>query len=312
MTADKTIALIDSDFYANWVFDPSHPTQGRRFIKARELLRSNAPHAGVSVMGIESDFFPSRARLERVHSADYLDAVLIDGISGEWAAPRMDLARLAHRMAGGTYLAARALINEHARTAVHFAGAKHHAMRDHSSGFCVFNDFALVATYLFDDEPAIERIAILDIDAHHGDGTEALLCDDPRVMTFSIHDGTIFPGTGFHNDVEQRVFNRALSAGAGDEELAIHVNTFVEEANSFDPSMIFIAIGADGHVTDPLSTLCYSIEGVEQAVASVRETFPDTPFLLGGAGGYQPDTITPQAWARMALAAATGATPLFS
>lgn len=309
MAADTTIALIHSDLYADWVFDPSHPTQGRRFIKARELLRTNAPQVGVRVLGIESDFFPSRDHLERAHSADYLDAVLIDGISGEWAAPRMDLARLAHRMAGGTFLAARALINEHARTAVHFAGAKHHAMRDHSSGFCVFNDFALVATYLFDDEPAIERIAILDIDAHHGDGTEALLRDDPRVMTLSIHDGTIFPGTGFHDDAEQNVFNRALDLGAGDAELATHVNTFVKKTISFDPSMIFIAIGADGHVSDPLSTLCYSIEGMEQAVASVRAAFPTTPFLLGGAGGYQPDTITPQAWARMALAAATGVNP---
>lgn len=309
MAADKTIALIDSDFYANWVFDPSHPTQGRRFIKARELLRSNASQAGIRVMEIDSDFFPTREQLEAVHNPNYIDAVLINGISGEWAGPRIDLARLAHRMAGGTFLAARALINEHARTAVHFAGAKHHAMRDHSSGFCVFNDFALVATYLFDDEPSIERIAILDIDAHHGDGTESLLRHDPRVMTFSIHDGTIFPGTGFHDDAEQKVFNRALDAGAGDEELATHVNTFVQEAISFDPSMIFIAIGADGHVSDPLSTLRYSIKGMEQAVAGVRAAFPDTPLLLGGAGGYQPDTVTPEAWARMALAAATGTNP---
>lgn len=310
MTPASTIALIHSDDYANWVFDSHHPTQGRRFMKARELLLRQAPEHGISVLEIESDYFPTREQLEAVHDPAYIDDVLVHGRSGEWSGQRLALAPLAHRMAGGTFLAARALVNEHALTAVHFAGAKHHAMRDHSSGFCVFNDFALVATYLFDDEPALERIAILDIDAHHGDGTEALLRDDPRVLTFSIHDGTIFPGSGFHDEVDKNVFNRALNAGAGDEELATHVNTFVGKADSFDPSVIFIAIGADGHVTDPLSTLTYSIEGMEQAAASVRAAFPTTPFLLGGAGGYQPDTITPQAWARIALAAATGVNPV--
>ena len=68
--------------------------------------------------------------------------------------------------------------------------------------------------------------------------------------------------------------------------------------------MIFLAGGADGHVDDPLSTLRYSISGMEAAFRLVRRAFPEVPILLGGAGGYLPDTVTPEAWARMAVAVA--------
>lgn len=296
MTPASTIALIHSDDYANWVFDSHHPTQGRRFMKARELLLRQAPEHGISVLEIESDCFPTREQLEAVHDPHYIDDVLIHGRSGEWSGQRLDLAHLAHRMAGGTFLAAQALLDGKALTAVNFAGAKHHAMRDHSSGFCVFNDFAMVATYLLSDEPSIQRIAILDIDAHHGDGTEKLLRHDPRVLTLSIHDSTIFPGTGHQDDFAAQAFNVPLPARSGDFELTHGVNGFIELAAAFQPDVVFIAIGADGHLTDPLSTLRYSIEGMAASVATVREVFPDMPILLGGAGGYQPDSVTPEAW----------------
>jgi hypothetical protein len=64
-------------------------------------------------------------------------------------------------------------------------------------------------------------------------------------------------------------------------------------------------MGADGHETDPLSSLTYTIEGMVKAVRNVRRAYPEVPILLGGAGGYQPDDVTPEAWARMALAVAT-------
>ena len=67
--------------------------------------------------------------------------------------------------------------------------------------------------------------------------------------------------------------------------------------------MVFIAIGAAGHATDPLASLNYTVDGMREATTNIRAAFPNTPFLLGGAGGYQPDTITPQAWSQMALGA---------
>ncbi len=298
------VVLVHHDDYADWVFDSRHPTQGRRFTRARELLLDCAYEAGIEVIEIDSDLLPDRAVMETVHDPTYVDEVILHGRCGEWAGERPDLARIAHRMVGGTLLAAQALVEGHALTAVHLPGAKHHAMRDHSSGFCVFADFAITARHLLDGRSSgVDRIAILDIDAHHGDGTEALLLEELRALTFSIHDRTIFPGTGHADYPERRAYNQPLAADSGDAELDEGVGRFVEFVAEFAPDMIFIAMGADGHADDPLSTLRYSIAGMEAGVSRVRVAFPDMPILLGGAGGYLPDTVTPQAWARMGLTA---------
>ena len=300
-----SVVLVHHDDYADWVFDSHHPTQGRRFTKARELLLEFADEAGIDVIEIASDLLPDRGVLETVHDPTYVDEVIVHGRCGEWAGERPDLARLAHRMVGGTLLAAKALVEGRALAAVHFPGAKHHAMRDHSSGFCVFADFAVTARQLLENPTSgIDRAAILDIDAHHGDGTEVLLLDEPRALTFSIHDRTIFPGTGHADSAERRAYNEPLAAGSDDAELEEGVRRFLELARDFAPDMILIAGGADGHDEDPLSTLRYSLSGMEAAVRGVRRAFPELPILLGGAGGYLPDSVTPEAWARMALAAA--------
>ena len=299
------VVLVHHDDYADWVFDSHHPTQGRRFTKARELLLELADEGGIEVIEIASDLLPDRAVLETVHDPTYVSEVMDRGRCGEWAGDRPDLARIAHRMVGGTLLAAQALVEGRALTAVHFPGAKHHAMRDHSSGFCVFADFSITARHLLGDPTSgVDRIAILDIDAHHGDGTEVLLLDEQRALTFSIHDRTIFPGTGHADSPDRRAYNEPLAAGSGDAELDEGVGRFVELAREFAPDMILIAGGADGHDEDPLSTLSYSISGMEAAVRRVRQAFPELPILLGGAGGYLPDTVTPEAWARMAVAVA--------
>ncbi len=298
-----TLVVLHSDAYADWVFDPTHPTQGRRFTNAHTRVHQLAGDAGVGLVDIESDLLPARDIIESVHHAQYVDEVLIQGRSGEWAGERHDLAHIAHRMVGGTLIAANALLEGRALTAVHFAGAKHHAMARHSSGFCVFNDFAISARHLL-DQGSVQRIAILDIDAHHGDGTEALLLGESDVLTFSIHDRTIFPGTGHEDLPAYAAFNEPLAAGSGDVELLAGVKRFIELAVDFGPDVVFVAMGADGHADDPLSTLEYSIDGMAGAVSRVREAFGAKPMLLGGAGGYQPDTAPPQAWAHMALAAA--------
>ena len=303
-TAD--IVLVHSDEYAGWVFDSHHPTQGRRFMLARQMLLEQAATQGLVIEERESNLLPERDLLHLVHTPKYVDEVLSRGMSNEWAGSRTDLSSLALRMAGGSFIAVEALLDGTALTAVNFAGAKHHAMADHSSGFCVFNDHALVARYLLKDNSDVHRIAIIDFDAHHGDGTEELLRNEPNALTFSIHDSTIFPWTGDREDPSRLTFNRPLESQSGDRELLAGIEDFIHITTNFKPDLVFVAMGADGHFSDPLSTLTYSIDGMVAAITEIRSAFPDTPMLLGGAGGYQPDSITPQAWAMMAAACAQG------
>jgi acetoin utilization protein AcuC len=242
----------------------------------------------------------TRSELERVHSSKYLDEVLNQHRSSQWSGPRPDLAELATTFVGGTLIALELLLLGKTKTAIHFPGAKHHAQRDHSSGFCVFADFALAACIASKDYG--KRVAILDIDAHHGDGTENLTADNLQVLTFSIHEKGIFPGTGNEDDAESNVFNFPLSieTGKGDAALQTGIALFLELTQSFKPDLIFIASGADAHKDDPLSSLQYSVNGYKAAAKQIRNVYPGLPILVGGAGGYLPDTKTPEVWANFA------------
>jgi acetoin utilization protein AcuC len=297
--AAKTTYLIHSEQYANWVFDPSHPTQGRRFINGRNQFIDLMTASGNEVIEIA----PRKAtwsELERAHSSQYLDEVLNQHRTSQWSGQRSDLADLAALFAGGTLLALEVLLRGIAKTAIHFPGAKHHAQYDHSSGFCVFADFALAADIATKDHG--RRVAILDIDAHHGDGTENLTAANPQVLTFSIHEKGIFPGTGNEDNPENNIFNLALTVETGKGDLALEsgIKKFLHLSQSFEPDLIFIACGADAHSEDPLSSLQYSVRGYEAAAEQIRNVYPNLPILMGGAGGYLPDTKTPEVWASFA------------
>lgn len=296
--------LIHSDQYANWVFDPTHPTQGRRFINAKNFFADQMAGTNSPLVIVEPRP-ATRAELNRIHSSEYIDEVLESHTSGQWAGARSDLSELAALFAGGTLVALDSLLTGKAKTAIHFPGAKHHAQYDYSSGFCIFADFALAAEMATKDHG--KRVAILDIDAHHGDGTENLTADNPNVLTFSIHEKGVFPGTGNESEPSKLVYNYPLGSkesgqnpNRDDQALLNGVTEFCRLADEFQPDLIFIACGADGHEEDPLSSLQFTLDGFGKAGKLVRSRFPDHPILVGGAGGYLPDTRTPEVWAAVA------------
>jgi acetoin utilization protein AcuC len=233
--------------------------------------------------------------------------VLDEHTCDEWDGTRPDMSHLAALFVGGTLTALDALLTRKTNLAINFPGAKHHAQFDHASGFCIFNDFALAADIATKDYGL--NVLILDIDAHHGDGVENLTKDNPKVITFSIHQGGIFPGTGNESEVG-RFYNIPLEEGDGDQELLAAIDEFVSMASARDqiadwrPDILFITCGADGHEEDPLTGLTYSVAGYVSAVTRVKKRFPDLPILLGGAGGYLPDTRTPEIRAKVAISLA--------
>jgi acetoin utilization protein AcuC len=243
----------------------------------------------------------TKHELLRIHSSRYVSEVLDDHKSGQWTGERPDLSNLAGLFAGGTLVALDALLTGKTSTAVHFPGAKHHAQYDYSSGFCIFADFALAADIATKDHG--KKVAILDIDAHHGDGTENLTADNPNVLTFSIHEKGIFPGTGNESEPTKLAYNYPLGSkdpgqnpNKDDQALIDGVTEFCRLADQFQPDLLFIACGADGHYEDPLSSLQFTLEGYGSTARLIRSRFPSLPILVGGAGGYLPDSRTPEVW----------------
>ena len=275
-------------------------------MNAKKLLTETLSEKNTELTIVEPRL-ATRDELLRVHSSRYITEVLDDHKSGQWSGERPDLSNLAALFAGGTLVALDALLTGKTNTAIHFPGAKHHAQYDYSSGFCVFADFALAADIATKDHG--KRVAILDIDAHHGDGTENLTADNPDVLTFSIHEMGIFPGTGNESEPMKMVYNYPLGSNVEgqnprkDDKALLHgVTEFCRLADQFKPDLLFSACGADGHAEDPLSSLQLRVEGFREVAEFIRSRFPRHPILLGGAGGYLPDTRTPEVWNQFARA----------
>ena len=285
------LAVAYDDGLLDWQLGPDHPTNPVRAKLAVEALQDRQVPLVVEPITCRLS-----GELEQVHTADYVCRTLVDGSNAEWHGRRPDLGAVAAHMFAGTVQLVHAIEEQRVEVGFSPQGAKHHAMADRGSGFCVFNDMAWAAKHFAAQG---KRVLYVDLDAHHGDGVEALTRDDLMVMTCSVHDSTIFPGTGHQHEPDRRVHNFPLAGGAGDDELLASVAAVVRLAEQWRPEVVLIAIGADGHATDRLSSLRYSYEGYAEAarVLGAMAAGHRAPVLMGGAGGYQPLTHTPAVWA---------------
>jgi len=283
------------DVYLDWQLgngDGSHPTNPVRAKFAVEFLESLDPVI-VKPSASESD----RDLLSHVHSDGYISKVLDQGHCGEWYPDQTHLGKVALEMAAGTIRMYEKILSGEAQVAFNPQGAKHHAQYDHSSGFCVFNDMALAAKLFM---AAGLKPMYIDWDAHHGDGVENILRPYRNLVTASIHQGGIFPGTGLKNEPENGVYNWALANGDGDVEFLDAMQEIELLADDIQPDVILLATGADAHHSDPLSGLNFDYPGYRAAariVADIANKHAKGRVLIGGAGGYQPFDHTPKVWA---------------
>lgn len=286
----EALAVAYDDELLGWQLGEGHPTNPIR----AKLCVEGLERLGTAMV-VEPITGQLTDELTAVHTPEYVRQTLA-GRNAEWSGTRPDLGAVAAHMFAGTVQLAHGIDRGDVRIGFSPQGAKHHAMADRGSGFCVFNDMAWAAGHFAAQG---KRVLYVDLDAHHGDGVEALTRDDPLVMTCSVHDRTIFPGTGHADEPEMLVYNHPLSAGSGDVELLRSVEVIVARAQDWRPEVLLIAIGADGHETDPLSTLQYTYDGYRRAASLLGQLAADLqiPVLLGGAGGYQPTTHTPAVWA---------------
>jgi len=211
-------------------------------------------------------------------------------------------------IAGGSIDAARAVAHGEVDRAVNFCGGLHHAMPDHASGFCVYNDAALGIKALL--EAGIHRVAYIDVDAHHGDGVQAAFYDDPRVLTVSLHESplSLFPGTGWPTELGVgaalgTAVNVALPAGTGDAAWLRAFHAVVPGlVRAFKPEILVTQQGADAHREDPLADLMLTLDGQRTIYLALRELAREVTggrWLALGGGGYSPVRVVPRAWTHL-------------
>ena len=165
----------------------------------------------------------------------------------------------------------------------------HHALPDRAMGFCIFNNVAIGARAA-QRALGLERVAIVDFDVHHGNGTEAAFRDDDSVLFVSLHQWPFYPGSGGPDDQRDTTVNVPMSAGSGDDEYLRAFDHVVEPALArFDPELLLVSAGFDAHYADPLSDMHVTEDGFRELARRCRGLCGRVAAVLEG--GYDLETL---------------------
>jgi len=165
----------------------------------------------------------------------------------------------------------------------------HHALRERAMGFCLLSNAAIAARYA-QAELGLERVAILDWDVHHGNGTQAIVERDPTVLYVSLHQWPFYPGTGGPTEQSETVLNVPMSEGSGDDEyLHAFDHTVTPALERFRPNLLIVSAGFDAHVDDPLAGMRVTAEGFRELARRATAVAPRVAAVLEG--GYNLATL---------------------
>jgi acetoin utilization deacetylase AcuC-like enzyme len=165
----------------------------------------------------------------------------------------------------------------------------HHALRGRAMGFCLVGNVAVAARHA-QDTLGCERVAIVDWDVHHGNGTDAMFRGDDSVLVVSLHQWPFYPGTGGPGTSDETTLNVPLPAGSGDAEYAAAFSELVEPTvRAFDPDLVLVSAGFDAHVEDPLAHMEVTEQGFEELARRSAQLGPRVGAVLEG--GYNLKTL---------------------
>jgi acetoin utilization deacetylase AcuC-like enzyme len=287
--------------------DDLHVDNTARIIRTRNLLRTSGIDDAATILE------PRDARMEevlRAHSEEHVVrmqkvAEAGGGDAGGGYTPMDERSyELALLSAGSALTALEAVVPGERTAHALLRRSGHHAWRDSGYGFCVFNNCAIVARAAR-DEFGFERIAVVDIDAHHGNGTEAIFFDDPGVLTVSLHQDRSFPvETGGvesvgEGDAEGTNMNVNLPAGAGDPAyLDAFDRIVVPVLLEYRPQLVIVACGVDASLFDPMARLgvtATGFAGMAERLLGVADEVAGGRLVSVQEGGYSP-VYSPFCW----------------
>jgi len=295
---------------------PGHPERPERMAAALAGLRSDeSDYSWPEVHAAElSD-------VERVHAPAEVKLVTdLARSGGGWVDPDTFVVPASYDaalLAAGAAMQATAdvLAGRQDKAFVIVRPPGHHATRTRAMGFCLFNNVAIAAQWAL-DEGGAQSVAVLDVDVHHGNGTQDIFYDRPEVLYYSTHQYPFYPGTGRveevgRNDGAGTTVNVPLGAGSGDSVFLDATHRVLAPAvRRFRPDVILVSLGFDAHWADPLAQMELTTDGYRKILADVAALADETcggklVFLLEG--GYDLNVI--EAGARMAGSVLTGRNP---
>ena len=312
--ADSKILVVKDENISSYGFGDNHPFGPDRHGAFHRYLTdsgiSNLVHLAAS------GYIAVRADIERFHTNEYIDRVIAHCQLGKGFLDNGDtpaiqgLYESSLAVVGASLFVTEEIISGRFKRAFVPIAGLHHAKRDSAGGFCVFNDIGVVIETLRKIH-GVNRIAYIDIDAHHGDGVYYSYEEDPNLIFVDVHeDGRfLFPGTGFPEEIgigpaKGTKKNISLKPGDGDvvfQENWSHIQAFLDDS---EPEFFILQCGADSLLGDPITNLALSERShylAAQSLTVLAEKHAKGRIIALGGGGYNRDNIG-RAWTQVVKA----------
>ncbi len=285
--------LITSDTYQNHDTGPGHPEQIARVTVINENLKklNNRNILWRKPSLITDDI------IKETHDADYVDLIKKTFPSKGFSSFDGDTI-ISPGSKQATFDAAGSIIraidgvqnNEFKNAFCNIRPPGHHSSQNKSAGFCILNNVGIGAKYLL-NKYKYKKVAIVDIDVHHGNGTQDIFYNDRNVLFISTHQYPYYPGTGSENERGKfnNICNIPLPAGTNSEEYLNAFEIVLKKLNEFKPEFILISAGFDGHESDPLAQMKLKTEDfyvITKRILQISKKFCNGKVVSILEGGY--------------------------
>lgn len=294
-------------FYYDPIFQEhvtgDHPENGGRILSVIRHLS----FVGLDASCRRPSWKPASVeRLCYVHTPEYVESVKQFALSGggyieEDTAVSKKSYEIACMAAGAACDAVERVVRGEDKTAFCLVRPPgHHAMPDHAMGFCLLNNVA-VGARVATRELGIERVLIVDIDVHHGNGTQAIFWEDPLVAYFSMHCFPLYPETGAADEIGAgpgvgTILNVPIAKGTPRDEL---LGTFTHQLKEFaariKPQLVLVSAGFDAHKDNPVGSLGLETDdykGITRSLLEIADEYADGKLVSVLEGGYNPHALT--------------------